>query len=166
MEQMENKKIDDRFKIIYAFAIMMVVLDHALGANIRILGEWFPYSGYHLPLFIFSSGYFFYEQESFMRYFFYKIKKLIIPLLIWNLIYGLIIQILHKYGFIFGGNLNFYTLVILPFNFGHAFVLNLGTWFLAPLFMVQILMMFLCKVIPINSKYKLGIITIIALLGG
>ena len=54
----ENRKTDYRFKLLYAFAIIMVVLDHADGGGIALKTDWYLYGGLPLPLFIFCSGYF------------------------------------------------------------------------------------------------------------
>lgn len=56
-----NNKVDYRFKIIYAIGIISVVADHLKGKGsieLNIQG-WFPYSSFHMPLFMFSAGYFF-----------------------------------------------------------------------------------------------------------
>ena len=55
----ENRKTDYRFKLLYAFAIIMVVLDHADGGGIALKTDWYLYGGLPLPLFIFCSGYFY-----------------------------------------------------------------------------------------------------------
>ena len=57
---MNKKKIDYRFKILYAVAILMVVAGHCDGGGISLdFAQWFPYEGIHLALFTFCSGYFF-----------------------------------------------------------------------------------------------------------
>lgn len=57
---MNKKKIDYRFKILYAVAILMVVAGHCDGGGISLdFAQWFPYEGIHLTLFTFCSGYFF-----------------------------------------------------------------------------------------------------------
>ena len=53
--------IDYRFKIIYTISMLSVIADHCRGKGsieFNIQG-WFPYSSYHMPLFMFASGYFF-----------------------------------------------------------------------------------------------------------
>ena len=54
-----RKKIDYRFKILYALGMIMVVCGHCWGGGISLDGDWFPYGGTHLPLFMFCSGYFY-----------------------------------------------------------------------------------------------------------
>ena len=61
---MNKKKIDYRFKILYAVAILMVVAGHCDGGGISLdFAQWFPYEGIHLALFTFCSGYFFKMQH-------------------------------------------------------------------------------------------------------
>ena len=39
------RTIDYRFKLLYAFGIVLVLCAHADGGAISILKEWFPYDG-------------------------------------------------------------------------------------------------------------------------
>ena len=60
---LEKKRInvDYRFKLVYAIAMISVIVDHLFGKGsieLNIQG-WFNYSSYHMPLFMFSAGYFF-----------------------------------------------------------------------------------------------------------
>ena len=60
----DKYKIDYRFKIVYALAMMSVIADHCRGKGsieFNIQG-WFNYSSYHMPLFMFAAGYFFKEK--------------------------------------------------------------------------------------------------------
>lgn len=137
---MENSKIDYRFKILYAVAMIMVCCGHTINGGISILSDWFPYGGMHLPIFMFSSGYFYkYSSEDHLgTYIFKKIKSLLIPLYLYNLVYGIFVQILKLKGFEFGGELNFTNLLLSPITNGHQFIFNMGGWFIIPLFMVEI----------------------------
>ena len=58
------RKTDYRFKILYAFGIILVLCAHADGGALSILKEWFPYDGTYLALFAFSSGYFYRQGEE------------------------------------------------------------------------------------------------------
>ena len=51
------------FGILSGLAIIMVVAGH-LGYNILTLGDLFPYYSFHVPLFMFMSGYFYKETEE------------------------------------------------------------------------------------------------------
>lgn len=61
---MENKRIDYRFKLLYAIGIIQIVCGHCQGGGISLeVSDWFPYAGLHVALFPFCSGYL-YNNES------------------------------------------------------------------------------------------------------
>lgn len=141
--------IDYRFKILYAVGIIMVVAGHCQGGGFSLLTDWFPYSGLHVPLFIFCSGYFYkssYEGEVW-RFFCRKIKTLIIPLYIYNVAYGIWLCFLRHFGFKMGNSISWYSLLVSPLNSGHQFLFNLSAWFIIPLWMVEISNVLFRKVI-------------------
>ena len=78
----ENRKTDYRFKLLYAFAIIMVVLDHADGGGLALKTDWYLYGGLPLPLFVFCSGYFYRDadEENARMYIRRKAKTLLIPM--------------------------------------------------------------------------------------
>lgn len=141
------KTIDYRFKIIYALGIIMVVCAHTLGGGISILSDWFPYEGLHLAMFAFCSGYFYKpSSEKYARkYIIKKIRHLILPLYIYTLIYGIIVQILKIIGFKMGEDITLNNLLIMPITNGHQFIYNMGGWFIVPLFMVEMYNLLLRK---------------------
>ena len=132
--------VDYRIKLLYAIGIIMVVLAHCRGGGIVLLFDWFPYGGLHVALFMFCSGYLYKDsaEEHVGGYILKKLRHLILPLYIYNLIYGLIAQLLHLFGFRMGGALTLYNLLVAPLNDGHQFALNLAGWFVVPLFMAQV----------------------------
>ena len=142
-----QKNIDYRFKILYAVGIILVVSDHVGGyGGISFLHDWFNPLSYHLALFIFSSGYFYNSsnEKSPLKYIWKKIKSLIIPLYIYNVVYGLFVLATRLKGFEIGGNFNLYNIFVAPVMSGHQFVYNMGGWFVIPLFMVETLAV-LCR---------------------
>ena len=145
----QKEKTDYRFKLLYAVGIILVVLGHCNGGGLNIFYDWIaPYS-YHLSIFDFSSGYFYKSQneKTPLKYCIKKIKNLLIPLYIWNLFYGIIVKLLSFKGFTIGEELNFYNLIISPVLSGHQFEYNLASWFVIPLFMVEIFNLFLRKIL-------------------
>lgn len=100
---------------------------------------WFPGASFRMPLFMFISGYFFHDSDfcSFVKS---KVKHLIIPLLTWNLAFGILCTILLSYGVIhFAQPLSLKSLFLEPFTHGHQFVFNLATWFVGTLVELQLL---------------------------
>ena len=103
--------------------------------------QWFPYEGIHLALFTFCSGYFFKDAALKRpgRYVCKKLRTLILPMYGYTIAYGLLVRLLHRWGFQIGGKFNLHNILISPLNDGHQFVLNMAGWYIVPLFMVEIL---------------------------
>ena len=101
--EQDKPNIDYRFKIIYTISILSVIAEHLRGKGsieFNIQG-WFPYSSFHMPLFMFSSGYFFKKNNVKYStiYIIRKFKKLILPIYIYNFFYGFYNQFLKNIGF-------------------------------------------------------------------
>jgi len=131
----ENKT----FRILSCIGILLIVLGH-LNCNYLELGGLFPYYSYHVMMFVFISGYFYRDEEesNVLKYILRKLKKLILPYMIINMVFGLAIQGLHRLGFAYGGDLSIETLIIAPFTDGHQFGLNAPGWFIPALFLLEI----------------------------
>lgn len=117
----------------------MVCCGHTNGGSISILSDWFPYGGVHLSILVFASGYFYKNssEKHIGKYILKKVKTLLVPLYVYNLAYGIIVQILRRNGFEMGGEIDFTNLVIAPIKNGHQFIYNMGGWFIVPLFMIE-----------------------------
>lgn len=147
-----TKKIDYRFKILYAIAMIMLVAGHCGGGGINGgIFEWFPMAGQNLILFIFASGYFYNSQaeENVLGYVWKKVKQLIIPLYLYTIGYGLFVMLLRSKGFMLGGDFTFENIVIAPITNGHQFLFNMAGWFVAPLFMAQFYNIIFRKILSI-----------------
>ena len=149
------KKIDYRFKLVYAFGMIFIVSGHAFGGGIESLTHFFvPLYSFHVAFFVFASGYF-YSRKSENHvgsYLWKKVKTLMIPLFIWHFIYGLIVYFLHRHGFTIGDDISFYTLFINPLTNGHAFNFDLAGWFVAPLFYIQVVNVLFRKLLGLINK--------------
>ena len=86
--------INQKFNILSALGIILVVGGHC---GINFIHQ-FPVYSFHMPLFIFISGYFFHAYD-FRTFLTKKVKHLLIPFLLWNAFYGILIQILFNSGF-------------------------------------------------------------------
>lgn len=92
------KKIDYRFKFLYVLGTLSVVIGHT-GGTINLLYDWFPFGSYFLAIFAFSSGYFFDDKKCEYapgNYVLHKLKSLILPLYVYNTIYGVFVLITKK----------------------------------------------------------------------
>ena len=137
----DNKqKIDYQFRLLYAIAITLVVAGHVVNGGVNILFDWFTPYAFHLGIFAFGSGYFYKEKYARDQIFYLKRKvaRLIIPFYLCNLFYGIVVSVLKPLGLEIGDYINFNTLIVAPLQHGHQFIYNLGTWFVVPLFVVEI----------------------------
>lgn len=128
------------FCILSALTIIMVVAGHC-GYHILTVGELFPYYSFHVPLFMFISGYFYKdsEEEHPLGYVKKKVRRLFVPYLVWNLVYGLIAWVMRAAGFAMGEGIGFRTLFIEPFLHGYQFIYNYAAWFVPVLFVVEMM---------------------------
>lgn len=135
-----TKSINETFKMLYVIAIIMIVDGHIGAADYLTLNGLLRYQNYHIALFMFTSGYFLNLNRSTQDFLTRKCTHLLLPLFVWNFIYGLICLILNNYGgFQIGAKFNLYNLIIAPLTDGHQFIYNMASWFLVPLFFVQII---------------------------
>lgn len=144
-------KIDYRFKFLYLIGILSIIISHCGSGGIDLLYNWFPFNSFFLALFAFTSGYFFRESqtEHTAKYILYKLKKLIVPLYLYNLFYGILVALLKPFGFTIGGEFTPHNLFIEPLKTGHQFAYNLPCWFVIPLFMVEVFFILLYKLLKI-----------------
>lgn len=151
---MKNKK-DYKITILYFLGMIFIVSGHISGGGISLLYNWFPVYSFHLALFAFCSGYLYNNksENDIKQYIVKKIKKLIIPLYIFNFLYAILVIILEKFGFTIGigGNL-IEKLTILPITNGHQFLYNMGGWFVIPLFTILVFNVCMKK---LYSRFKM-----------
>ena len=134
------QKIDYRFKLLYAIGMMSVIASHCqgLGSIEFNLQGWFNYRSFHMPLFMFAAGYFFKDSNinNTKKYVILKIKKFLIPIYIYNIFYGLYIELKKKFGFK-NSELCFNTIFIKPLR-GNGFLYINPAWFSIYLLYVEI----------------------------
>ena len=124
------------FNYLYVLAIIMVVDNHT-GNRIGILSNIFPYNSFYMPLFVFCSGYF-YKKNNLFTNIKHKIKKLLIPYIVWNIIALLTAFILDLiFNLNWFPNLDFEK-IILMFICESPTSLNGASWFIIMLFWVSI----------------------------
>lgn len=138
------KTINYQFKMLSAIAILAVVSGHSYNdGGIPLFFHWFTEYSFHLPLFVFISGYFYKDRivnRNFMKEVVWrKFKQLFIPLFFWNLVYGIFCQLISVKGFFPDAQLNLKSFFYLPFVSQHQFVFNCPAWFITPLFMCYVI---------------------------
>ncbi len=142
-----SKKSNKVFMIFSALCILFVVDAHA-GSPLGILKNLFPYNSFFMPAFCFISGYFFKHEKlnSYGAFIFYKMKKLWIPFVIWNIIYGLFVNVLKHFEIIYyGERVSLETIFIRPFLDCTMFQFNNPAWFVPALFSVIVVYSFFRK---------------------
>ena len=136
--QRSQKEENLVFRALYLIAIVMVVDGHTTLGDLFTMDGLFKYYSFHLLLFAFGAGYFFRHHGGILSDLAARAKRLLIPLYIWNAVYGVGAAVLRRFGgFEIGAPLNLYTLLLAPIVDGEHFVWNLGAWFIFPLFFAQ-----------------------------
>ena len=129
-------------RALYLIAAILVVDGHTTLADMFDMQSLFRYYSFHLMLFAFGSGYFFKDTDAAhpIAALGRKAKKLLLPLYAWNVVYGIGAAFLRRFGgFEIGEPITLYNLLIAPLTDGHQFQWNLGSWFVFPLLVCQIL---------------------------
>ena len=134
----KQKSENVTMRALYLIAIIFVVDGHTSLADMFDMDSLFRYYSFHLMLFAFGSGYFFSIRGSFLGDLGRRAKRMLVPLYLWNIVYGLGAACLRRFGgFIMGEPLSAYTLLLAPLVDGEHFAWNLGAWFIFPLFLCQ-----------------------------
>ena len=128
------------FRALYLIAIVLVVDGHTALDDMFSMGGLFRYYSFHLMLFAFGAGYFFRFHGGLLSDLAARAKRLLVPLYVWNAIYGVGAALLRRFGgFEIGAPLNSYTLLLAPIVDGEHFAWNLGSWFIFPMFLTQVI---------------------------
>lgn len=163
---MNNSKSNKQFMILSALGIFFVVDTHAL-SPFAFEGDFFPYNSYFMPMFVFISGYFFKPEkiQHLGTYFKGKVKKLVIPLLFWNLVYGILVNTLRYLGITnYGDTLNLRALLLEPFLGCLAYEFNNPAWFVSALFCVVVVYALLRK--ALGRIWNEGIMSVLLVIIG
>ena len=124
--------------------------------------DWFPYYSFHIALFMFCSGYFYKldSHEHTLQFIWKKIKRLLIPLFLWNLFYAGFVLFISNFGFKIGLPLTLEKLTTGLITSGHQLGFNMGGWFVIPLFMCLVFTVLLRKILSKwNCRAKEWILT-------
>lgn len=135
-------------KLFLAIVMVLVVAGHTDSTGLGGPFDLFPSYSYHVASFVFISGYFYnskYEATPAL-YVRKRTSRLLLPMLGINAVYGLVIMAAQGlFGITYGEPISLETLLVSPFVSGHQFAFNLASWFVAPLWMSQIVNVFVRK---------------------
>ncbi len=142
-----------RMRILSVFAISFVVLGHInfqvsmpiTLQEILTFQGWFPYYSFHLPLFLFISGYFFQDLPedracfpSLLRFIGKKIVKLLIPYYLFSGLSLLFNTWLHTRGFTFGDSFSLTDWLAGPWTSLYYVSFSTPAWYLPALFLAEV----------------------------
>lgn len=134
---MESAKKNQTFVFIYAICIIMV-LDGHTGGRIGILSSIFPYDSFFMPLFVFSSGYF-YRQRSLRNTIIHKAKRLLVPYFLFDMTMVLFVSRITDFLFHTNWHRNISIFSIIRALFDKPTTpINAPAWFVVMLFWVSI----------------------------
>ena len=86
------------FRALYLIAIVLVVDGHTTLADMFDMDSLFRYYSFHLMLFAFGAGYFFRLHGGVVQDVLSRAKRLLVPLYIWNIVYGVGAMLLRRRG--------------------------------------------------------------------
>ncbi len=158
LQQNKTDSVNLQFKLLSAIGIIIIVSGHCYHGSLSLAYEWFPPYSFNLALFTFISGYFYKPkyEASVTKYIWKRTKRLLIPAYLWNIAYGLFIMLMANFGYTIGAEPTPFNLFVMPFIDGEAFVYNLGSWFVYPLFLVcvfNVLFRKLFGLLKIKNEY-------------
>ncbi len=169
----ENSKLpySDTVAVLQMILIIFVLMGHN-GVSFGSLDGLFVYDSFHMPLFIAISGYLFHTSgwgmKEFRKFVIKKLKRLLIPFILWDFVYGMIAFMMEKFfGFtwMLQGRTFWETFLFTIKLGGGFFELNSPSWFVLALFEVAIIFYFINQIFSksTNRDVIVGVLlTIIA----
>ena len=100
MTQSSARNENFMLRALYLIAIILVVDGHTPFKDMFDWGGLFGYYSFHLMLFAFGSGYLLSEGEEArpLSFIARKARRLLVPLLAWNALYGVGAALLRRFG--------------------------------------------------------------------
>ncbi|MCF0229817.1 MAG: acyltransferase family protein, partial [Parasporobacterium sp.] len=151
-----NNGLNYQMCVLSAIAMLFVILGHNKNDQLSLgtFYGWFPYYSFHLPLFLFISGYFFRDLPedkgffvSFGKFAWKKIRSLIIPFYIVHGIFLLTNTFLRTQGFTYGTPFSLKEWLINPWTKYYSITYSVPTWYLIGIFLAEIYFILLRKLI-------------------
>lgn len=154
MPNSKRREKNEAFRCLYGFGVLFILLSHCGGGGVSFLNNWVNFGAFHVAVFLFGSGYFFSDEDLLSpgKWFAKKLKKLLLPLFLWNVFYGIIIVILKHFGFFADVRTDAFYFLISPVSSDSLFLFDLAAWFVFPFFMVQVIWFLLLLLIKAVFK--------------
>ena len=142
-QQQGKSNLNTAFLLMQSIGIIAVVLGHADygGDDIpNVFNLAFPYYSWHMPFFVFISGYFFNRTRPAGKYILQKLKTHLLPAFMVNLACGVFSACILAYGVTdYGMDITFESLFITPFTTGYQFNINIALWYIFALVIIEII---------------------------
>lgn len=135
--------------ILSAIGAVMVVDVHSWTA-LGPLTDYLPYNSFFMQMFVFISGYFFVYSDEMKTgtYIKKKLKNLLLPYYIWWCIYAFIVWFFKAFTTVnIGDDFSWRNLILGPWVSGECWEFNAPSWFVIPLFVIQVLYFILRKLL-------------------
>ncbi|MBQ9030193.1 MAG: acyltransferase family protein [Parasporobacterium sp.] len=180
---MPKSKSDTSYQlyILSAIAISFVILGHIRFGytdltEIGTFSGWFPYYSFHLPIFLFISGYFYRDLPetpgffiSFGKFFLKKLKNMILPYYIINGIFLLAGSVLVHWGITFCQTFTLERWLLHPWTRPYLITFSVPTWYLISLFIAEIYFVLLrsliCRILQKELAREIVLLVLTLLIG-
>jgi len=140
--QQNNQNLNTAMLFLQVIGIIAVVLGHVDCGTVQIpnpLNLAFPYYSWHMPFFIFISGYFFNRTQPAGQYILKKVKSHLLPALLVNAVFGIFAASLKYFDLTnYGQDVTLKSLFVTPFTTGYQFYINVSLWFIFALFVIEV----------------------------
>lgn len=137
--------------LMQCIGIIAVVFGHADygGDDIpNFLNLAFPYYSWHMPFFVFISGYFFNRTKPVTKYIPQKLKTHLLPALIVNFVCGIFSMALMEFNITgFGMPITLKSLFVTPFTTGYQFNIDVALWYVFALVVIEIVAVLMDRVV-------------------
>ena len=166
IDKLSRRKSNIKITLMRAFGIIAVVCTHTSGGAVVFpMSNWVAPGFYFMPLFIFISGFLYKSENDNDNIFWFilqKVKTLVIPYFVWNILYGLLNYCFRSMGIInYGDEINLYSLFVRPWIDGHQYHFNIAAWFMLSLFIDIVAIFLIRKLFKKLSVFKEAIILLI-----
>lgn len=143
INRIRSRQSNTKLDLMKLYGIFCVVHAHTIYYGFSVSQYLTISSVYVIQLFMFCSGYFYRQdtdQTTFLPYLKKCARSYLLPYFTWNLLYGLVCQVLRLMGLItYGSDLSLYSFLVRPWTDAAQYSFNLPAWFLLALFLVAML---------------------------
>ena len=164
-----NAVLNSEFLVLQSIAILLVVIGHGKDASISLFSDWFPIYSFHVPLFLFISGYFYREnyEESVGSFIRKKFRTWLVPYFAWRLAYGLLMTVLVSSGILhYGETFHLAAYFLDPWMKDDSFKLMLPAWMIPTMFLLQLCFIGIRRLFSFLHGKKEGVVFALAVLIG